>query len=133
MILIEEFSEIQNRIGIDLSWYLGYYALHRAQDILNISLEEAEETEARTSLFYYTAAMAAENLLSQRLFHGKKIRMTRPCCMQMIIHMSKSISHIPTFGLSAYLEYLDAWAGQDLDWNTARPVSMQEMEIIHYD
>lgn len=133
MILIEEYDSILKKIGEDLGWYLAYYTLDRAQQILHITIIEADETPARSSLFTYTACRAVEDLLSVRLFHDEKVRVTRPCFIQMVIHMSKSISHIPTFSLSSYLEYMDAWVQQDLDWNRARPVPMEEMEIVHYD
>lgn len=133
MQLIEEYDSIVKVIGEDLGWYLAYYALERAQQILHISVSEADETPAKNSLFTYTACRIVEDLLSQRLFHDEKVRVTRPCFTQMVIHMSKAISHIPTFSLSSYLEYMDAWVQQDLDWNVSRPVAMKEMEIVHYD
>lgn len=133
MLLIEEYETILDKVGEDLGWYIAYYALARAQQILDIDLTEAGETPAKISLFSYTACKEAEDLLSARLFHDEKIRITRPCFTQMVVKMSTYISHIPTFRLSSYLEYLEAWAQQDLDWNNARPVPMKKMEIVHYD
>ena len=121
------YSDLEDQIGPELTWFCIYHALAQTIDALHMTLEECDKSELQHSRFLFTLENRMRRLLIK---HGFTLpqNVSDTFCDDALEYLLLNTPQQNTVLLSSYLNYLEDFALQSKDWKTIRPLAFSQID-----